>query len=52
MNQLHRCSDDDECKPPFAIIDASSDLPGPGASSLPRILHLSPGGAFVGDPSW
>jgi hypothetical protein len=98
-NQLHRCSSDDECEPPFgacqqrsggafgpnggsfatateigtpagsledfaphagtlsgffciaptfnAIIDASSDLPGPGANSLPGRLTLSPGGAFV-----
>jgi hypothetical protein len=102
-NQLHRCSSDGECQPPFgvcqqrsggafgpngsgfrtateigtpagsledfaphpgtlsgffcisptfsAIIDASSDLPGPGANSLPGSLQLSPSGAFVDDPS-
>jgi hypothetical protein len=100
-DQLHRCSSDDECEPPFSvcqqrspgafgpngasfmtateigtpagsledfaphagtlsgifciaptynsIIDASSDLPGPGAVSMPGTLQLSPGGAFLDD---
>ena len=30
-----------------SIIDASSDLPGPGAVSMPGTLQLSPGGAFL-----
>jgi hypothetical protein len=33
----------------ISVIDASSDLPGPGAVSMPGTLQLSPAGAFL-DP--
>jgi hypothetical protein len=41
------------CIPPTFdnIVDASSDLPGPGAVAMPGTLWLSPGGAFVDGPS-
>jgi hypothetical protein len=37
------------CIPPTynSIVDASSDLPGPGAVALAGTLQLSPGGAFI-----
>ena len=31
----------------ISVIDASSDLPGPGAVSMPGTMQLSPAGAFL-----